>query len=198
MCRRLLLASLLPLLGACNMAISEAPMFAESDRATTLPRDGLWLSSDKDCRFDSRRPEAAWPDCALWVVVRSAGANILLTDGKGQSESIGGLIAAGDPMIMQGRWVDTAKEPQRAYFGFYGIEPQQVGPDGRFSAATVWPVECGIQKSPGTEIVPFQGIGPDCRPMSKEAIRSAAAQSQRADQISEWRWLRLEAPTMEN
>lgn len=168
-------------------------MFAEADRATTLPKDGLWLSSDGECAFDSSRSESGWPECAIWVVVRNAGTDLLISDGKGQSESVGGLIASGEPLIMQGGWTDRAKEPQKIYYGFYAIEPHQVGPDGRFSAASLWVVECGVKKSPSHEIEPFPGIGPDCAPSSKDAIRSAARRSRRADEVSEWRWLRQEA-----
>ena len=143
--RRIFVICLLPSLGACNMLISETAMFSDDDRAQVLPQDGIWLSKDKDCEVDGGMPESYWPECALWVVVRGAGTDILLMDGKGQSESIGWLLAAGDPIILQGRWIDTAKPPHRSVYGFYGIDPLKIGPDGRLLAVSVWPVECGTE-----------------------------------------------------
>ena len=185
---------LLPSLGACNMLISETAMFSDDDRAQVLPQDGIWLSKDKDCEVDGGMPESYWPECALWVVVRGAGTDILLMDGKGQSESIGWLLAAGDPIILQGRWIDTAKPPHRSVYGFYGIDPLKIGPDGRLLAVSVWPVECGTQSNANDQIEPFPGIRPDCHVPSKDAIRAAARLSRRPDQISQWQWLRNEAP----
>ena len=185
---------LLPSLGACNMLISDTATFSDEDRAQNLPRDGIWLSQEQDCAFNSGLPEASWPDCAMWVVVRGAETEFVITDGKGQSESIGGLLATGNPIILQGRWIDTAKSPHRAYYGFYGIDAQEIGTDGRLLSVSAWPVECGIQKSGSMEIEPFAGIGPDCHAPSRDAVRAAAKLSRRPDQISKWRWLRNEAP----
>lgn len=187
------LICLLPSLGACNMLISEAAMFSNDDRAQLLPQEGIWLSKDKDCAVDGSLPESTWPDCAMWVVVKGTGTDIFLMDGKGQSESLGWLLAAGDPLILQGRWTDTAKPPNRSYYGFYGVEAEKIGADGRLIAVSIWPVECGTQKSADDEIEPFPGIGPDCRAPSKDAIRAAARLSRRPDQISQWQWLRTEA-----
>lgn len=192
--RRIFVICLLPSLGACNMLISETAMFSDDDRAQVLPQDGIWLSKDKDCEVDGGMPESYWPECALWVVVRGAGTDILLMDGKGQSESIGWLLAAGDPIILQGRWIDTAKPPHRSVYGFYGIDPLKIGPDGRLLAVSVWPVECGTQSNANDQIEPFPGIRPDCHVPSKDAIRAAARLSRRPDQISQWQWLRNEAP----
>jgi hypothetical protein len=191
--RHLLLALLLPALGACNMLISERPMYVDADRASVVPRNGIWLSPNRGCEFDSSQPETAWPDCAMWIVVRKQGDEMHLSDGKKQVEELGGFFAAGEPLIVQARWIDTAKEPRRAYYGFYGVEPHQIGPDGFFSAASIWVVECGTQTNRNADIQPFPGIGPDCHAPSKDLIRSAAQKSRRADVIEEWRWLRAEA-----
>jgi len=196
--RSILIALFLPLLGACNMVISETPMFADAERAASLPRDGIWLSEDKDCVFDSGEPESTWPTCVMWILVRDGGTDISLSDGKGQSESIHGLVVAGNPMIVQARWIDTAKEPSRAIYGYYAIEPLKVDTDRRFSEAKLWPVECGLKKGADAKIEPFPGIGPGCRPTSQDSIRSAATSSSRGDELSEWRWLRAEATAKRN
>ncbi|HEU5482790.1 MAG TPA: hypothetical protein VFU80_06855, partial [Sphingomicrobium sp.] len=136
--------------------------------------------------------ETEWPECALWVVVRDSGTEIHMTDGKGQSQRIGGLFASGNPMVVQGQYLDDAKQPTKMYYAFYGLEPHEVGPGGRFAAASVWPVQCGVQEKPGAEIRPYPGISPECRPSSMDAIRSAATAS-RGNQTAEWRWLRAES-----
>lgn len=130
----------------------------------------------------------------MWIIARNSGRELLLGDGKGQTQHIGALFAAGTPVIVQGKWVDEAKEPGTTHYGFDGLEPQQVGPDERFTAALTWAVECGIQEKGQSDIRPFPGISAECRPTSKDAIRAAAVSSRRADQIIRWRWLRAEAP----
>lgn len=186
----LVLAALL--LGACNMVMSEKPLFADADRSTLAPRAGLWLMRDKQCRFDESRPESGWPQCAMWVVVRSSGDRLEVMDGKGQTEQLGALFAAGDPPIIEVRWVDTAKD-SRVYYGYLGLTAGPANSDGRFSSASAWLVECGEQDPETKDIQPHPGIGPDCRPSSKDAVRLAAKLSHRADTVSEWRWLRDEA-----
>lgn len=188
--RTLLLFSTLAALGACNMVISEAPMFGESDRAKLIPRDGVWLADVEDCRFDAGQPEASWPKCAVWVIARDRGRELLLTDGKGQSQRIVAIYASGSPAIVQGQWTDDAKKPPSTLYGFYGLEPAKVGPNGRFAAASIWPVECGIKSGAGID--PFPGISPECRPSSKKAIRAAAKSSRPTAEISRLRWLRAE------
>jgi hypothetical protein len=191
--RAYLLVFLLPPLAACNMVISETPVFADGDRASVLPKDGVWLGDDPECLFDFAKPESEWPECAFWIVVRDSGTELRVEDGKGQTQRVGGLFANGSPAIVQGEWIDEAKKPLKAYYAFYGLEPRNVGSDGRFTAATLWPVECGIQDKPNGEIRPFPGISPECRPTSKDAIRSAAAASRKSDEAREWHWLRAES-----
>ena len=176
------------LLSACNMVISETPMFGDSDRATLAPRDGIWLSEDGECRFDAARPEAEWPDCAMWVVVHESGRELEVSDGKRQSQQLRTLFVSGSPAIIEALWIDDAKEPPGAFYGYYAFEPEAAAPETTFMRASLWPVECGVQS--GSSIRPFPGIGPECRPSSKDAIRAAAVSSRRAEQVKEWRWLR--------
>ncbi|MEO7654155.1 MAG: hypothetical protein ABIS23_00540 [Sphingomicrobium sp.] len=174
------------LLDACNMVLSETPMFTEADRGAIAPKNGVWVNDDEECRFDSSRSESDWPQCATWVIVRGLGEKIILSDGKGQTEQFVALLSGDDPTILQAHWVDTAKD-SRAYYGFYGVEPHDAGSDGRFSAASMWGVDCGNQNQGSSEIQPFPGITPECRPTSRDAIRSAAKLSRKADDITQWR-----------
>jgi len=188
---RSLLLPIIALLSACNMVISETPMFAENDRADVAPKDGVWLANQEDCDFDASQPEAKWPECAVWVVVRNSTRELLVNDGKDQSQRINYLIASGTPSIIQGKWVDEAKEPGAIYYSFYGLEWRQLGPNG-FAGASVWPVQCGLQDRPGSDIRPFSGISAECRPSSRDAIRSAATVSRATGEVASWRWLRSE------
>lgn len=189
-----LLLPLLAALGACNMVISEAPVFAEAERGPEAPKDGLWIGDDPECRFNAGGPESGWPDCALWVVVREAGRDLLVSDRRGESQRVGALFVAGNPGIVQARWIDEAKEPARPYYVFYAFEARNIDSKGRFTLASIWPVECGIQDKPNGDIRPFPGITAECRPSSPDSIRSAAKASRRADQVKQWRWLRAEGP----
>jgi hypothetical protein len=179
------------MLGACNMVISEAPMFAESDRANITPRDGIWLAKVGDCDFDASEPEAKWPECAAWVVVRNGGRELLVRDGKRQTQRVDSLIAAGSPLIIQGRWVDDAKEDGAIYYVFYGLELKEIAA-GAAASATTWAVQCGVQNSSGSVTQPYPGISAECRPSSKDAIRWAAVAS-RTGEMTALRWLRAEA-----
>lgn len=196
MTRRLLL--LLPLLAgltaACNMVVSEMPMFAEADRGGPAPRDGVWISDDEECSFDPAGPETSWPDCAIWAVSRRWGREFEFRNGKGETQRITAIFAAGKPEILQAEWIDDAKEPKRPYYFFYAVEPADASSKGGFTRALVWPVQCGLQATPTSDIQPFAGISAECRPSSADAIRSAADLSRGSDERKVWRWLRPERP----
>lgn len=190
----LLIIPNLATLSACNMVISETPVFAEAERGREAPKQGVWIGDDPECRFDPDGPESAWPDCALWVVVGKAGSELLVSDRRGESQRVEALLVAGNPGIIQARWVDEAKEPARPYYAFYAFEPRDIDAGRRFARASIWPVECGVQDKPDDDIRPFPGISAECRPSSPESIRSAATSSRRPGQVREWRWLRAEQP----
>jgi len=173
----------LPLLGACNMVVSETPMFVEADRGAPTPRDGVWLGEKDDCRFDSSKPESEWPRCAMQVVVRNSGRELILVDSK-ETQRVTALFAAGTPAIIEGKWVDDAKESAKATYGYFGLETRPAAADGRFVRATLWSVECGVKNATSSEIRPFPGITAECR--------AAAASSRRTAEVQAWRWVRAE------
>lgn len=176
------------------MVISETPVFTEAEEGRAAPTDGLWTSVDPECRFDASQPQSSWPDCALWVIVRQSGRELLVSDRKGEPQRIGALFVGGNPGIIQAKWVDEAKEDARPYYAFYAFEPRGMDRTGHFTRARIWPVECGIQEKPNGDIRPFPGISAECRPSSSDSVRSAAKASRRPDQIDEWRWLRAAQP----
>ena len=191
--RLLLLAVLLPLLSACNMAISETPIFAEEDAAAVVPRDGLWLSDDPDCTFDPNMPEARWPGCAIWLIVRSSGRELLLQDGKGEAQPARYIIAKGHPTVVQILWRDQAKEDGKTFYVFFGLEPGLLQRDGTFITASSWEVKCGVKDTSSSEIKAYPGITAECRPESGDGVRSSAGASRpTAEMAMDWRWLRPE------
>jgi len=190
--RLLLTALLLLALGACNMVISETPLFAQEDAANLAPRDGIWMGDDPDCRFDPKLPESKWPSCAMWIVARPQG-ELLLQNGKGEGQPGRFVIAKGQPPVVQIFWRDEAKEDGKTFYVFFGLEPGSVQPDGKFVFAFSWDVMCGVKDSSSSEIQPYPGITPECRPTSQDAVRSAALASRaNAEMAMHWRWLRPE------
>jgi hypothetical protein len=183
-----MLASLLPLLGACNMAVSETPMFSDKDAGNLKPRPGIWLAEDPDCPLDTTLPEAKWPECATWLVVK-ASDEASMQDGKGQRQEARYIIAQGAPPVVQVLWRDEAKDDGKTFYVFLGLEPDRQ--DGEFLAAASWEVKCGTQETPGSEIKPYPGISAECRPFSQNAVRLAAVASRStAEMAMHWRWLR--------
>jgi hypothetical protein len=181
----------LSLLGGCNMVVSEKAMFADSDRSDVAPRDGIWLGDKDDCKFDSSKAESEWPRCAMQVVVRGSGRQLTLVDSK-ETQQVAATFVAGNPALIEAQWIDDAKTPSKPTYGYFGLESEPLKQDGRFIRASLWSVECGVKSPAGSEIRPFPGITPECRPTSKDAIRAAALASRRTGEVQKWRWVRAE------
>ena len=103
------------------------------------------------------------------------------------------VIAEGHPPIIQTEWHDDAKEDGKTFYAFVGLEPGQIQGDDTFVTASIWGVACGVKDANSSEIKPYPGITPECRPTSQDALRSAAAASRATSEITRWRWLRPEA-----
>ena len=112
-------------------------------------------------------------------------------DGKKQAQPGHLLLAEGNPPIAQILWRDEAKEDGKTFYVFMGLEPSPNEPDGTFTLASTWMVECGVKEPSGSDIKPYSGISPECRPSSQDALRSAALTSRATAEIAmRWRWLR--------
>jgi hypothetical protein len=192
MARRVLAVGLCLALGACNMVLSETPMFGSGDVGALAPKEGIWVGEDEDCPFDAGQPESGWPPCATWVVARNSGRELELRDNKGQSQRLGATFVHGSPALIELQWIDEAKDPGKVIYVYFGLEPEPATARGPFSAAHLWPVECGTQQAGGSNISPFPGITAECRPTSKDSIRSAATSRRRPEQLHRWRWIRAE------
>lgn len=146
--KRLIGLCLMLLLGACNRVITDTPLFSAADSAgAPALRDGVWLIGESEgCRVDVRKPVNRWPDCASWMIVRD-GALTGLDREKGKAPrwtSIPYVLAAGEPPVLQLAMLEE-EVPGYWYFGF---EATRTEADGRVSAFTIWPVQCGPPPPP--------------------------------------------------
>jgi len=224
---RWLVVASLALLGACNVVLTKDPLFKPADAAgaPTL-RPGVWLLFlQPDCRVDTRKPFVEWPDCA-------GGA--LVGDGEIAGHKSGAppdalerakvVLAAGDPRIAQLPVdIDTGAGASASAsggasasasvnggghaqpYGYLGVRPIKLDPEGRIVAFDYWPVACGppppkdkngadvaagtLHPLPGMDMKPGDPI---CSTTSKAALRAAAKASEAwADKpLPQARWLR--------
>jgi hypothetical protein len=128
------------------------------------------------------------------VIVRSDRGELLVQDGKGEAQQARFVLTKGQPPLVQVLWRDDAKDDGKTFYAFFGIDPGPLQGDGTFASASTWEVKCGVKDPSSSEIKPYAGITPECRPQSTEAVRSAAVNSRpTAEMAMRWRWLRPEA-----
>jgi hypothetical protein len=187
----LLLLSACAALAACNMAISDHPMFSAQDRLTTPLKDGLWVADDPDCPLDVKLPRGQWPNCAFWTVV-SGNQFVDFSGDKDEERPTGSLIVQGRPPIIQ---VEMVEKGDRM-FVFFAIEPTGSDAAGAVTAMNLRAVACGAEKTPGSsQVEPYPGFDKDCRPSTTKALRAAAVASRsKPDKIGRIYWVRAETP----
>ena len=200
-------------LGACNMVMTQTPVFAASDAAgaPTL-RYGVWREDgDTSCQFDDSQPMATWPDCANGVVIkRDALGAYHAVSGKKAWASTPYLLASGDPRVLQTHFEASFGDASLPPLYFYvALEPTQTDARGRITAFTGWSVLCGAPPPPGTmkadgkttqngTLQPLPGLtmdanGNDCTTTSPDAIRGAAKASRqwaKPSDLTRSRWVR--------
>lgn len=204
-------AGLAASLSACNMVVTTEPTFLAEDQATPALRAGLWVSADKGCEFNSKKPAKTWPECARWIVVKN-NAMTGVTE-KGEKFNLPFVLAAGEPRVMQVRLEDEEKKTENgkpaALYLYLGLRPTRTDKQGRIIAYTGWLVQCGppppkdAKKPDGSSrygtLEPSPGLIMDdalsgCAPESKAALIRAAALSERfeaaGDEGDESRWVR--------
>ena len=179
-------------LSACNVAMSDRPLFAEAQRSTTLIlEDGLWLMVDANCEVDSAKDKAGWPKCANWVILKN---NKIRTssDTKPTEEPKNIFIVDGTPPLIQAESDDADPE-----YMFIAIESLTNSPARRIVSLNAWPVPCGIQdskKGPSAKVAPYPGFDEKCRTKSVEALRAAAARGREpGTEVVQFRWVRFES-----
>jgi hypothetical protein len=183
------------LLGACNVAMSDKPLFGEPQRSSALRlEDGIWTLDKPECVADLAKPRKDWPACIDWVIVNGNKA-LLGSDSKPGDGPEDILIVDGKPPLLQAKVTTSGSPPTWGYLVFH---PQATSKTGRVTAVEVWAVACGIQE-PGTaaspKIHPYPGFNEECRTTSVDALRAAASKERPADtEIVTWRWVRAETP----
>jgi len=189
-----LLLPILLALGACNMAISDQPMFSDAQRSSVQLRDGYWVMDDRECRFDAAQRAEAWPECADWAVIvgnRIVGERV---------KDLGGVdpalfIADGKPLILQMH--SKPQKGEESFYHFAAIEPAATDADGRVGAFALWIVKCGVEERKprgSAKVKPYPGFNAECRPVSVEALRAAAIASRpQSDELNRLKWVRAVA-----
>jgi hypothetical protein len=180
--RFLLLAFSLPLLGGCNIALSNKLLFSPDQRSSTLVlEDGLWASVESNCPIDFTKPKEDWPGCAEWAVVQ--GNRIV----EPQSDAQDIFMIDGAPPLIQGD--DSNK--QRKIYAFLGFKPTSLSPSGRIVALDMWPIPCGTFEEGSAKVRPFPGFNDECYAETIEAVRSAANHPAPVDQhVISWKRIR--------
>lgn len=186
------LASLL--LCACNVVLSEEPLFGEADAAKAPPfRDGAWISLTAECLAKWTGPAAPPPACAEHGEVRDG--RLVPPDDPAM-----GLVVAGggEPLIVQVRFTQhdaTAGRPIDVHL--YGaMKPTRFDAEGRVVEVRRWLVLCGeppesagmdsLRREEHLTIRPLPGLMIDkelgvCRAESTEVVRNAARASEAWD-----------------
>lgn len=203
----------LALLSACNVVMTKEPLLTQADGAGAPSlRPGVWMFfKDADCKVDESRPFTEWPDCAGGGLVTPGNVKGHKANAPpDQLEDTPFVLAAGDPRVMQLQ-VDvdlsmqaeasasgdatasaSASPPVHAKpYGYAGVRPTKFDDQGRITAFTLWPVQCGppppkdkdgndtapatLKPLPGIEMKRGDAV---CSTSSVSALRNAAKASE--------------------
>jgi hypothetical protein len=201
----------LTLLSACNVLVTDKPLFSAADEAgAPALKPGVWLLFEgPGCKLDPRTPIDEWPDCAGGGMVR--GGEVIDHDEKapkGVWEHSPFIFAAGDPRIAQlqvkGQITTNAGSQTTLSYGYAGARPTKLDDQGRIVALSYWFVICGppppkdkngndsalgtLKPFPGLTMKPHDAT---CTTDSQAVVRSAAIASEAfKDGPAEARWLR--------
>ena len=116
-------------LTACNMALSEKPLFAERSSTIRLS-DGLWAGSDPKCTVDLSSPKQQWPKCAGWFVLENSKV-VAGSDMKSDEGAQDVFVVDGKPPLVQAVIKMSGPERSEFYYGYFILEPKDRSSDGR-------------------------------------------------------------------
>ncbi len=199
-------------LGACNLVVSQTPMFAGAD-ASHAPglRPGVWAAPEPKCEFKASDPVNQWPSCANPGIIDTDAIRPMpgsQAAAQQQIDKVPYVLAAGDPRVMQVEIKLTLVKdaPATTFFYYVALTPTAFDHDGRIVAAQLWPIQCGPpppqpkttdQDTDPSDMVskhPLPGMKVDkgvCAATDKAAILGAARPSRAwADQISTLKWVK--------
>ncbi len=197
----------LAVLAACNVVVTQAPLFTRADEAgAPSPRPGLWrFDGDADCRVDESRPLVEWPRCGAGAVLNSGTAGYFERETGVPVWTIQPLIlAAGAPRIAQAQVKFSGDiKVEGATYAYAGVRATKLDDRGRIVALRFWPVQCGPPPPPGEggdaaagTSKPLAGLtmkpgDPACATTSQAALREAAKASEAwAPKPLNARWVR--------
>ena len=161
-------------LSGCNLLVSEEPWFTAADaQPRPVLRDGLWVSTSADCRFNEAKPAERWPDCAVPSFVRGDELWLMTweeADAHGRRRRIfggweladqesGGLpVVNGDHLIVQydkgaepppsDELDEAAANPNAERYMYSAMRILSRDERGKVTALESWNVQCGPISEP--------------------------------------------------
>jgi hypothetical protein len=192
--RHIYFVALTASLGACNIATSDQPLFAEAQRSPGIVlEDGLWIHVASDCSADVAGPKEKWSKCAGWMVLK--GSKVVAgVDMKADEKPQDVFVVDGKPPLIQALVTvkGTDSPGQAAFYGYFVIQPKVRSAAGRVTEVEVWPIPCGTSKPDGN-VQPYAGFDKDCRTKSAASLWMAAAKGPTADMPPMmFKWVRAE------
>ncbi|MBA4748566.1 MAG: hypothetical protein H2056_07630 [Sphingopyxis sp.] len=181
-------------LGGCDAAISDRPMFTQTDTVGAPKfKDGVWAPVDQDdCQVDKEKRVSQWPDCAEWAYFKD-GHLFERRDKNGielKPVSQSYLIVGGTPAMVQIEHSPVESE-DGVTFSFWALDHGAVG-QSELRVVELWQVLCGRRDDvpDGKEseaadeatpmfgdLIRFPGFNEKCRPDSVASLRTAALAS---------------------
>ncbi len=196
--RLVLVLAALTLLSACNMVITQQPVFSKLDSfGAPHLRAGVWDRPPSEaCAFDEKASMKSWPSCAQGAVAepfKMSGWN----ENAGQKTwtSIDYILGWGHPQVLQAHLTSATGDPMPmpAFYMYVAINPTKLDNTGQIIEYESWPIMCGPPPPPdakgpngnpmrGGTLQPLPGLtmdasGNNCSTNSKAAIRGAAGPS---------------------
>nr|WP_137676050.1 hypothetical protein [Parerythrobacter lutipelagi] len=186
-------------LSACNIVVSDKPMFGEAADASQF-RPGIWLGEqDEPCEIDTDAPFEDWPACANAMIIDEDGDFIQIDEETGERERGEVSYSHGSPslieLLVEENPMDKGTPLESELYLYLAYRPTSRDAAGLVTEFAGWLVSCGpTDKGKFVTEHPFAGLrleGEVCVAEDLDALRNAAAQSEELEiDISRVRWVR--------
>ena len=184
---------------ACNIVVSDEPMFGDEADAPEL-RPGIWAGdSEKPCDFDTSLPLREWPECANAIAIEPSGGFASIDEESGELERSEMSYQIGDPSLMELMVEENpfanGDEDAGPLYLYSAYRPVTRDAAGMVIEFRGWFVYCGpTVEGQGATESPFEGLtmyNGACFAKDVAALRNAAAESEKLDvKIGRARWVR--------
>ena len=198
---------------SCNEVVTQAPLFSRGDAAGAPPfRSGVWRElAGAKCVFDARKPVTGWPACAQgFLIIDGTFAAYEVKGGHRSLTPVGDVLLVGGPtMILQfgpGMGEPGPSTPGDKTYSYAGARVTKRDDRGQIVAFDWWTVECGppppkdAKKPDGSSgragtVDPLPDMtmdkdGDNCTTTSPQAVRDAAAASEKWVTPDSFAWVR--------